>query len=133
VRTIIWIMSCVAQIMLAAFFGFVGFMKATAPMTELARHHAWVAGLPEPVARLVGVSEILCAAALIVPMLLRAGKTWISLAAIALVCNQTIAIFFHALRGDLAGAIGQNLVLIGLLLMLAIMQSFLMRATRRRS
>ena len=105
----------VAQIVLAAFFGFVGFMKMTAPMAELERHHAWVAGLAPPVARVVGASEMLCAILLVVPGLLPGRGRWVGGAAVALIANQCAAILFHALRGDLAGAIGQNLFLIALL------------------
>ncbi|AHE55119.1 hypothetical protein NX02_17205 [Sphingomonas sanxanigenens DSM 19645 = NX02] len=104
-----------AQIALAAFFGFVGFMKMTAPMADLARHHAWVAGLAPPVARVVGASEMLCAALLLLPGLLPGRDRWIGGAAVALIANQCVAILFHALRGDLGGAIGQNLLLIALL------------------
>ncbi|WP_429594437.1 DoxX family protein [Sphingomonas zeicaulis] len=108
-------MTWAAQILLAAFFAFVGFMKMTAPMAELERHHAWVAGLIPPVARVVGTSEMLCALLLVVPGLLRGHDRWIGGAAAALIANQCAAILFHALRGDLAGAITQNLVLIALL------------------
>lgn len=108
--------SWLAQLVLALFFAFVGFMKTTAPMPDLARYHAWVADLPEPVARLVGVSEMACALLLVLPGLLRWKGNWILGAALVLIVNQAIAMGFHALRGDLSGAIVQNLVLIGLLL-----------------
>ena len=43
---------------LAAFFAFVGWSKATAPLADLARYHAWTVYIPEPVGRLVGWSEV---------------------------------------------------------------------------
>ncbi|MDO7833730.1 DoxX family protein [Sphingobium sp. HBC34] len=119
--------SWMVQSLLAAFFAFVGFMKATAPMADLARYHAWVAGLPEPVARIVGVSEIACAIALVMPIMLRSRGSWAGWAAILLIVNQGIAIIFHAYRGDLAGALAQNLILIALLLLVVGIRSILRR------
>lgn len=111
-------MSWIAQIILAVFFGFVGFMKATAPMVDLARYHAWVANLPEPIARFVGVSEMACAIALIAPIVPHSRGSWANRAAILFIVNQAIAILFRAYRGDLAGAITQILILIALLLLI---------------
>lgn len=126
-RILILSVSWLAQLALAAFFAFVGFMKTTAPMPDLARYHAWVADLPEPVARGVGLSEMACALLLVLPGLLRWKGNWILSAALVLALNQTIAILFHALRGDLAGALAQNLVLIGLLLIVAAVRTWLAR------
>lgn len=52
-------------LLLAAFFGFVGWNKAFAPLAELARHGAWTVHLPEWLGRLVGWSELALAAALV--------------------------------------------------------------------
>ena len=103
------------QFLLAAFFGFVGYKKAFAPMADLASYHAWVAALPPLVARTVGWSEMLCAIALVLPGVLRRGRRVIAISAAILCINQFCAIALHALRGELAGALLQNLMLILLL------------------
>ncbi len=103
------------QLLLAAFFGFVGFMKAFAPMAELQVHHAWVADMQPAIARAVGWSEMLCAVGLIVPVRFAARRRLTAIAALSLFANQLVAIFFHGVRGDLAEALPQNLLLLGLL------------------
>lgn len=80
---------------LAGFFGFVGFMKATAPVSELARHGAWTVHIPEIAGRLAGASEMLCATALVAgAIVLRTGKAAIA-AAIVLIVNQGVAALIH--------------------------------------
>ena len=108
-----------AQALLAAFFGFVGFMKSFAPMAELATHHAWVAGLPPLLARSVGVSEMACALLLVIPGTARRPARWIPASAIALLLNQLVAVAVHAQRGELAHSVGQNVLLILLLAFVA--------------
>jgi uncharacterized membrane protein YphA (DoxX/SURF4 family) len=98
--------------LLASFFGFVGFMKAFAPMAELAIHRAWVVGLPVLLARAVGWSEMLCAALLLVGAVAR--PAWACAAAIVLIVNQLIALSVHLARGE-TGALTQNLLLVVLL------------------
>ena len=102
----------VVSALLAAFFGFVGFMKAFAPMAELAIHRAWVVGLPVPLARAIGWSEMLCALILLVGAVAR--PAWATGAAIVLIVNQLVALSVHLARGE-TGALPQNLVLLGLL------------------
>lgn len=106
---------CATQAVLAAFFGFVGYMKAFASMSDLAQFHAWVAALPVPLARTVGWSEMLCALGLVLPGLLNRGRWIMAVAAELLVLNQVIAIIVHGYRGELAGAFLQNVLLILLL------------------
>jgi hypothetical protein len=107
------------QLLLAVFFGFVGFMKAFAPMAELQAHHAWVAALSPVIARVVGWSEMLCAAGLVVPGRIAGRRPLAAVAALSLLANQLVAIFFHWARGELADALPQNLLLIGLLALVA--------------
>ena len=103
---------CIA---LAAFFGFVGWNKAFAPLQDLARYHAWTVHLPEGLGRAVGWSEIALALGLLcflIPKLRRHART----AALLLIANQLAAALVHLSRGE-AFALPQNAVLIALLLL----------------
>ncbi|MBO9726359.1 MAG: DoxX family protein [Novosphingobium sp.] len=82
---------------LALFFLFVGFMKAFAPLTELARHRAWTVHLPVLVGRGVGWTEIICALLLLFGMFCPS----IGIAgALALLLNQVGAGVVHAWVGE---------------------------------
>jgi hypothetical protein len=109
---------CIA---LAAFFGFVGWNKAFAPLDDLARYHAWTVYLPEWLGRLVGWSEMLLAAGLLL-ILVPARRSLARIAALALIANQLCAAAVHALHGETA-ALPQNAVLIALLALAAWMPS----------
>ena len=101
-------------ILLAAFFAFVGWNKAFAPLTELARHHAWTVLLPDWLGRLIGWSEM----ALVAGMLGAAALRHARLAggsALVLVANQLAAAVVHLANGE-AAALPQNALLIALLL-----------------
>lgn len=101
-------------LLLAAFFGFVGWNKAFAPLAELAHHGAWTVHLPEGLGRLVGWSELALAAALLaVPVRPSIAR----IAALALVLNQIAAALVHGALGETA-ALPQNAVLIVMLLAL---------------
>lgn len=97
---------------LAAFFAFVGWNKAFAPLADLARHGAWTVHLPQWLGRAVGGSELACAALLLVPGRLR------RIAALVLVANQACAAAVHLAHGETA-ALPQNAVLLALLIALA--------------
>lgn len=97
---------------LAAFFAFVGWNKAFAPLADLARHGAWTVHLPPWLGRTVGGSELACAALLLVPGRLR------RIAALVLVANQACAAAVHLAHGE-AAALPQNAVLMALLIALA--------------
>jgi uncharacterized membrane protein YphA (DoxX/SURF4 family) len=99
------------QFLLALFFLFVGGMKLAAPMAVLQLHHAWVANLPELAARLVGASELLCAAIMILGVLMRRAGIWSGIAACALLANQAVAVMFHIMRGEIATSGPQNLLI----------------------
>lgn len=101
-------------LLLAAFFGFVGWNKAFAPLAELAHHGAWTVHLPEGLGRLVGWSELALAAALLaVPVRPPIAR----IAALALVLNQIAAALVHGALGETA-ALPQNAVLVVMLLAL---------------
>lgn len=98
---------------LAAFFAFVGYHKAFAPMAELARHRAWTLALPEWAGRLVGWSELVLAIALAAIAHPRV-RFWALAAALLLIANQLAAVAVHWSRGE-ADALPQNAILIVLL------------------
>ena len=105
--------AAVLALVLAAFFGFVGYNKAFAPLTDLQRYGAWTIWLPETVGRLVGWSEMACAAGLLLA-LPAPTRAIARLAAIVLIVNQLAAAAVHAVHGE-TGALPQNLILIALL------------------
>lgn len=98
-------------LLLAAFFGFVGFMKATASSADLARYGAWTVHIPPVLGRAVGWSEIALALALLGGLLPRPGPRLSALAAGLLLLNQIVAAMVHANRGELS-ALPQNMALI---------------------
>lgn len=83
-----------ARLVIAAFFGFVGTMKAFAPVAMLAAYGAWTVYLPDALGRAVGWSEIACALALLASLIPRLGRlaVW---AAILLGANQLVAATVH--------------------------------------
>lgn len=104
-------------LLLAAFFGFVGWNKAFAAPDDLARYGSWTVYLPQMLGRMVGWSEILCAGALLAG-LTRKGPMVATCAALALLLNQMAAAIVHSLHHETA-ALPQNGVLMALLLGLA--------------
>jgi uncharacterized membrane protein YphA (DoxX/SURF4 family) len=113
-RLALWMLA----LLLAAFFGFVGWNKAFASLTQLATYGAWTVHLPEVIGRAVGWSELVCAAALLVPR----TRMW---SALLLIANQFAAAAVHFTQGELA-ALPQNAVLVALLAIVA----FLARTPR---
>ena len=103
------------SLLLAAFFLFVGFMKASAPLSELVSHGAWTVHLPEAAGRAVGVSEMALALALLAGLVRPVAGAW---AALILIVNQIAAAAVHAASGESA-ALPQNAVLILLCLAVA--------------
>ena len=98
---------------LAAFFGFVGWMKASAPLATLTQHGAWTVRLPEALGRVVGVSEIACALLLLVGLLPRRARIGAA-SALVLIANQGVAAAVHAGAGE-SHALPQNAVLVAAL------------------
>lgn len=98
------------SLLLAAFFAFVGYMKATAPVSELAKYHAWTVHLPEWLGRTVGWSEIACALLLLVGAI---KPRWGRAGALALLINQLFAAAVHFNQGEMA-ALPQNGVIVAL-------------------
>jgi hypothetical protein len=102
------IAAALLSLMLAAFLGFVGYHKTFSPLVELAKHKAWTVHLWEPLGRMIGVSELLCATALVASIRWKHGRRWVAL---YLVANQLAAAATHSLKGEFA-ALPQNFVII---------------------
>lgn len=101
----------VISLILGIFFAFVGYMKAFAPIVELAQHNAWTVHLPVALGRLIGWSEIACAALLLVcPWRAEARKFWLAGAAL-LFANQIAAAAVHFARDELQ-SLPQNAAII---------------------
>lgn len=96
---------------LAVFFGFVGWHKSVDNHTDLTRYGSWTAHLPEWLGRIVGWSELACAATLLIGL---ARPVWGRVAASVLIANQIAAALTHATTGEVA-ALPQNFVLIVML------------------
>lgn len=116
-KGLIIVIAALTSLLLAAFFGFVGWSKTTASLEELARHQAWTVYLPEWLGRIVGVSEVILALGL-VAMLVPARRALAQWSALLLILNQVCAAAVHAWQGETA-ALPQNAVLIGLLAVVA--------------
>lgn len=121
------LLAALIPLLLAAFFGFVGYMKATAPLALLAQHHAWTVWIPAPLGRLVGWSEMLCAVGLLGLLAPGSVARVGSVAAAVLVVNQLVAAAVHLAQGE-AAALPQNGVIIALLLVAAALRWPLQRA-----
>jgi hypothetical protein len=107
------IVASALALLLAAFFGFVGFFKTFAPVSTLARHHAWTSGLPEWFGRAVGVSELAAALALAAGALWPRATPASRWAAGYLILNQACAAAIHLSRGE-GPALPQNAVIAAL-------------------
>lgn len=107
------ILAALVALPLAAFFAFVGWHKLVDPLPLLARYHSWTVYLPEWLGRLIGLSELVLAAALAVAVV-NTLRGWGVIAAVALVLNQIAAALVHAAHGEIA-ALPQNAVLVALL------------------
>jgi uncharacterized membrane protein YphA (DoxX/SURF4 family) len=96
VNVILW----VGQVLLALAFLGAGFDQA-ANYDDAGRRLRWVAALTRPVAAAIGLFEILCAAALILPGA-TGYQTWLTpAAALALALMMAAAAAFHARRHEL--------------------------------
>ena len=109
-NAVLWIV----QVLLAILFLAAGAMKSTQPIDALiANGLAWVSVTPAPIVRLIGVSELLGAAGLLLPAALRILPWLTPLAAAALATVMVLAMGLHLSYNEVS-ALPVNLV-IGLL------------------
>ena len=87
----------------------IGLMKATRPIPVLAGMIRWPGDVPPAFVRSVGVSEILGAFGLVLPVLTGVLVLLAPLAAICLGVIQILAIGFHLARGETRQTLGLNL------------------------
>jgi len=105
VNTMLW----VAQSLLAALFLFSGMMKSTQSEQKLvASGQTGVEGLPRSLIRFIGISEILGAAGLVLPLLSDVMPILTPLAAIGLGLIMILAAIVHYRRDEKRTAL-QNL------------------------
>jgi len=85
---------------LSAFFAFVGWHKAFSPIAELEKHGAFTVHLPEYLGRLFGVTEMLCALALLAGIAPRWGAAakW---GAVYVFLSQIVAGAIHVIYGEM--------------------------------
>ena len=111
-----WLIAVLA-IPLAAFFAFVGWYKAFAPVSELLAHHAWTAHVPVWIGRPMGVTEMAGAGALLAGLFPAAWR-WTRVAALWLAASQIPSSVIHWTHGE-AAELPKNLLIFGMLLTIA--------------
>lgn len=97
-----------AQVLLAAVFLLVGWTHAVAPIEVAVMRAPWVASLPVPLVRFIGVAELAGALGLLLPAGTRILPSLTPLAAGGLAIMMVLAVPFHLVRGE-TGAIVLNL------------------------
>ena len=108
----------VVQLLLAAVFLLVGYTHALAPIEVAVQRAAWVASLPVPLVRFIGVVELAGALGILLPAATRIRPMLTALAAAGLATIMLLAIPFHLMRGE-ASAVVLNLVLASLAALVA--------------
>jgi putative oxidoreductase len=90
------------QLLLAFMFGFAGFLKSTAPISQLVQNGiTWAPDLPEALVRFIGISELAGALGLILPAATRILPWLTPLAALGLTVVMLLATAFHLARGEM--------------------------------
>jgi hypothetical protein len=88
-------------VVLALLFGFVGYMKVSQTLTELATTMPWTLDVSAGLVRFIGTMELLGALGLLLPALTRRETYLVPLAGLGLACIMGLAICFHLLRGEI--------------------------------
>jgi hypothetical protein len=99
-------------------FSFFGLGKLILTPRDLALHHAWTADLPIMVSRVVGLSEVACATALLVSMASRRFARLLVPAAAVLFANQCVAVAVHLLRRETNVSLPLNILWFALIVYL---------------
>lgn len=94
-----------AQLFLAAVFFSAGIAMVSQPISDLATGMAWVADVPAALVRVIGVVELIGAAGLIFPALLRFWPSLTPAAAAGFTAMMLLAIFFHLARREPGGVL----------------------------
>ena len=103
------VLMAVLAIPLAAFFGFVGFYKVFAPLSELLAHNAWTAHVPAWIGRPIGGTEMAGALALLAGLHPAAWR-FARLSAAWLAATQIPSSLIHWTHGE-QGELPKNLLI----------------------
>jgi len=98
-----------AQLTLAASLIWATTMKWTQPLAALSTMWPWTGQVPDGFVRFTGLVDLLGAAGLVLPALLRIRPALTPIAALGVVALMVCASIFHIVRGE-ASVIGVNLV-----------------------
>ena len=99
----------IAQILLAASMVWAASMKLFSPIDKLSAMWPWTAQVPVWLVKFTGVIDMLGAAGLILPALLRIKPVLTPIAAICIIVLMVCASVFHISSGE-ASVIGVNIV-----------------------
>jgi uncharacterized membrane protein YphA (DoxX/SURF4 family) len=88
------------QILLALAYVTAGYQKAFLPLDQIVRTIFWVAYVPHALVRFIGVSELLGAIGLIVPVATRIQPRLTTFAVAGLALIMASATIMHAVRGE---------------------------------
>jgi putative oxidoreductase len=113
----VWII----QGLLAISFAMAGFMKTTTPKDKLELKMPWAKDFSASTIKFIGISELLAAVGLILPMGLNILPILTAIAATALAIVMLLAIATHLKRKEYK-EVGMNIVLGGLALFVAIVR-----------
>ncbi len=113
------IIARIVALLLALAFAFFGYFKTFASLSVLAQHHAWTLVLPVAAGRIVGVTELAAALALLFGAAAARWHRFATAAALYLIVNQACAAAVHLARGETA-ALPQNALLAGLAAIVAV-------------
>ena len=103
-----------AQVLVAAAFCMIGFIKLTTPIADLSMMMAWAGEYPEAFVRTIGLIDLAGGLGLLLPSLTRIMPRLTVFAAMAATVLQILAIGFHVSRGE--GALTPlNFVLLALI------------------
>jgi putative oxidoreductase len=90
----------VAQVLLAAMFCGVGYMKAFMPLDQIAKIFVWVPAVPAGLVRFIGFAELAGALGLILPSATRILPKLTPLAALGLATVVLLGAGLHFSRGE---------------------------------
>ena len=105
-NTALWIV----QGILAAMFLMAGFMKSTTPKEKLALKMPWANDYSAGTVKLIGITQLMAAIGLIIPMLTGIAQLLTPLAATGLCVTMILAIMYHYRKNEMK-AIGTNVAL----------------------
>ncbi|GAB3977912.1 DoxX family protein [Spirosoma terrae] len=105
VHIVLW----VVQVILAVSLIWAAWMKLVQPIEQLATMWPWAGQVPVALVKMTGIVDLLGAAGLILPSVLRIQPKLTPMAAISIIILMVCASVFHIMRGEVA-LIGVNIV-----------------------